>query len=195
MLAARFFSSLRSNLGLAALALLLSASLWIFITGEQNPPRSDTFAPEIPVEPVNVPKDLDVLGAIPSVRVRVRAPEDVWGDLSASNFTATVDLSGQDAGTKRVPVNVRSRSKQVRVLNVLPDRVEVRLEALKRQTVPVKVNLLDSPPFGYTFETPQVTPEKVTVLGPESILSQVDFAVADVSLASEKVTIERSYRL
>ncbi|MBI4300074.1 MAG: hypothetical protein HY677_02985, partial [Chloroflexi bacterium] len=42
---------------------------------------------------------------------------------------------------------------------------------------------------------PQVTPEKVTVLGPESILSQVDFAVADVSLASEKVTIERSYRL
>ncbi|MBI2909663.1 MAG: hypothetical protein HYX92_18645 [Chloroflexi bacterium] len=187
--------SLRSNIGLGLLALGLSFGLWLLISVEQNPPRVDIFSPSILVEPVNVPRGLDVLGAVPSVLVRVSAPLDSWDRLTVNTFKATADLTLASAGTYEAPVHVEPNDWRVRVLDVIPSKVTVRLTALTRQIVEVKVNLLGSIPPGYASGNMRVNPERVTVLGPEPLVSQVDVAAADVSLTGATVNISQSLKL
>src|SRR3989304_5898268 len=94
----RRWASARTNLGLAAVSLALAFALWVFVTDTENPERTDFFAGAVPVEPVDVPPGLAVAslsGA--AVSVRIRAPDDVWDELTTENFQATVDLSGVSA--------------------------------------------------------------------------------------------------
>ncbi|MFH1485755.1 MAG: CdaR family protein [Chloroflexota bacterium] len=191
----RVGDSLRRNYGLALLALLLSAGLWLLISVEQNPPKVDVFASSIPVEPVNVPRDLDILGGVPTVLVRISAPPEVWERIGRSSFRATADLSQASAGTYEAPVHVEAGEWRVRILDIIPANVAVRLAELTRQTIPVHVNLLGTPPPGYSVGTPSVNPERVTVLGPEPLVGQVDAAAADVTLTGVTVNINQSFRL
>lgn len=188
-------SSLRRNSGLGVLALGLSAGFWLLISIEQNPPKVDIFTSSIPVEPVNVPRGLDVLGAVPSVLVRISAPADGWERLTAGSFRATADLTQASSGTYEAPVHVESRDWRVRVLDAIPSKVTVRLAELTRQTVQVKVNVLGAPPPGYSAGAPRANPERVTVLGPEPLVGQVDVAAADVSLSGVTVNISQSFKL
>lgn len=191
----RSWDSLRDNKGLGLLALGLSGIIWLLISIEQNPLRTDILDANVKVEPVNVPGGLDVFGEIEPVRLRLSAPLDSWSRLDAKRFRASVDLSGAGAGIVEAPVKVEAADSRVRVVAIIPSRVEVRLEALKKESVPVKVNLTDSPPFGYTAGTPHLSTERVTVLGPESLVNQVEAAVAEVSLSGSKVNINHSFRL
>lgn len=80
-LAKRSVNSVRRNLGLGLLALGLSTSLWVLISIERNPPRTDDFGRIIPVTAVNLADDLAVLGEIDPVEVRITAPLDSWSRL------------------------------------------------------------------------------------------------------------------
>lgn len=187
--------SFRNNVGMWLLALGLSVGLWVLVSNEQNPPKTDTFPSDIPVKPVNVPQNLDILGGVEPVRVRITAPLDLWSRLSASNFKATADLSGAGPGVQEVVVRAESTNSRVEVLEVIPRKIKVQLEALKKQVVPVRVNFQDSVPFGYTFDPPKLSVEQVTILGPEPLVNQVDSAVADVNLGGVTVNINQSHRL
>ena len=188
-------SSLRHNLGRGLLAIALSTSIWIFITNEQNPPRTGIFPIRVPVHPVNVTPDLDILGQIDSVVVRITAPSDLWDDLSEASFDASVDLSRAQRGDTEVKVQVRGRDARVRVLEVVPSQVLVRLDVLKRQVISVKVNLQQAPPPGFSYQDPVVDPPQVTVLGPEGLVSLVDVAIADVNLSDSRTTVKQSFPL
>ena len=191
----RLRASFRRNSGLALLSLAMAASLWVFITNEQNPPRTDIFPQDIPVRPINLPQGLDLLGEVRPVRIRVVAPLDFWERLSANNFKAVVDLSSARAGFQDVDVKAESLDPRFKVLDVIPSMVTVRLETLRRESVPLKVNLQGNPAFGYTYDPPKVTLEKVTVLGPDPLVTQVESAQVDVNLNDTKSTISRSFKL
>ncbi len=191
-LAKRSVNSVRGNLGLGLLALGLSTSLWILITVERNPPRTDDFGRLIPVTVVNLADDLAVLGGIGPVEVRITAPQDSWSRLKEDNFKATVDLSQAQTGEQKVPVMVKCTDRQVRVLSVDPPTVSVYLEVVNEQVVPVKVVVQNAPAFGYTFESARPQVEQVTVYGPERLVSQVDHAAVYIDLEGVKVSIKQT---
>ena len=195
MLARAFGISLRDHLSLGLLAIALSSSIWMFITNEQNPPRSGVFPTSVPVHPVNVPADLDVLGQIDPVVLRITAPSDMWSALTENSFEITVDLAEMEQGEASIPVHARSRDGRIRILDVVPTQVKVRLDTLKRQVVPVRVNLQQAPPLGYASAEPSADPAQVTVLGPEGLVSLVDVAVADVNLSGSRSTLKQSFPL
>ncbi len=195
LLADAFVGSLRHNKGMGALALALSISIWVFVSNEQNPPRTSIVPFNIPVRPVNVPSDLDVLGAIEPVVVRVTAPSDLWMGFTEASFEATVDLTGSPEGPVREPVSVRARDGRVRVLEVIPPLVETQLDKLIRRTVPVQVNVQQGPPLGFGFEPPRPEVSQVTVLGPQQLVTTVDAAVADVNLSSIRANVVQSFPL
>lgn len=191
-----FRTSPGQNWGMGIMALAFSTVLWVVVTIEQNPPKTAMLPNPIPVQPVNVPADMDILGDIGTVSLTVTAPLDLWERLSPSNFEAIVDLaSAMGEGEVEVPVRARAKDNRTRIVGVAPAKVKVNLGALKSQLVPVKVNLQEAPPFGYTFDTPVVSLEQVTVLGPDSLVSLVDAAVADVNLISARETVAQSVRL
>jgi len=183
-----------SNFGSALLALLLAVSVWVIAVREEHP--SDWFPEPVPVSRAGLPENLTVFGEVSSqVRFEIRAPKQRWQDLHAAHFTAWVDLSGLSPGEYDVPVQVKPPDSQVQVLAVDPPAVRVRLELRKQKVVPVQVNIMDDPAFGYDWITPVVTPTNVTLLGSAPLIDQVDSATVDVYLRGARGSIERSLRV
>lgn len=190
-----FGRSLGENMSLGLVSIALSVFLWVFISNEQNPPRSGILPVRVPVHPVNVPQDLDLVGQLEPVVVRVTAPTDLWGQMTGTTVDASIDLDGLKEGEGEAPVRVQSRDARVRVIEVIPSRVKVELDVLRRQVIPVQVNLQQGPPLGFASETPRLDPEQVTVLGPERLVAAVSAAVVDVNLSAARSNFRQSLQL
>lgn len=183
-----------SRLGSAILSLILAMLVW-FVAVQQEYPRQQ-FNQPISVSRSGLPENLVVFGDVLSeVRIEVRAPKARWPNLQARDFTAWVDLSGLSAGEYDVPVRVLPPDPQVQVTAVNPPVVRVRLEERKEKSLPVQVNIMDAPAFGYTWGTPVVTPTQVTVAGASSWVDQVAVVSVDFYFGGARATVERNLQV
>lgn len=187
--------SFRANGNMALLAVALSSALYMFISTEQNPPRTGVFPIRVPVRAVNQAPDVEVLGPLETVLLRITAPSDLWDNLSDRSFRAIVDVSDEKEGEATLPVQVEANDGRVRILDVIPREVAVQFDAAKSASVPVKVNVVRAPPLGYSYEEPKYTLNRVTVHGPERLVNLVDAAVADIDLSDARTNVRQSYRL
>lgn len=190
-------SSLRGNASLAVLSLILAFALWVFITDTENPIRSGVLPVDIPVEAVNLPADVAVAGVIAPVRVRIEVAEDVWDTLTAADFRALVDLFGRQEGTHQAAVTVEALSGRggLRIIQVIPDKVELVLKPLFSRAVPVVVEISGNPASGYELGEPQPESETVTVSGPEELVGLVREAVARVDVTGLTRDLQQAFRL
>ncbi len=183
-----------SNLGSAFLALALAFTVWVVAVREENP--RNWFTEPVAVSRTGLPENLSVFGEVVSqVRVEIRAPKQRWQDLQAGDLTAWVDLAGLQAGEYDVRVQVKPPDPQVQVLTVDPPVIRVRLEQRRDKSVPVRVNIMDAPAFGYDWATPVVTPTQVLVSGSAPLVDQVDSVAVDMYLRSARTSVERSLRV
>jgi YbbR domain-containing protein len=198
--------SVRRNLGLALLSVALAFGVWMFIVDTEHPTRTGVFPVDIPVEPVNMPEGLTLGGPLGNVALRVEADEDLWDELIASDFGATVNLLGAQIGTQDVEVNVELLGERngLRIIDVIPTlhaagappgTVSVELKPLVSQVVPVSIDAVGAPPMGYEPSTPNLEPEQVVVSGPEDLVSRVAAAVATVDLSGAVSDVRQAYSL
>ncbi|MFN8584613.1 MAG: CdaR family protein [Dehalococcoidia bacterium] len=190
-------ANFRRSPGLAGFSLLIGVVLWLIVTDVENPTRIDTFPAQIPVEAVNVGPDLAVANAsLPSVQVRVSAPQDAWDRLTVANFRAFVNLNDLDAREQLVPVQVEvSGVSRARVVDVTPGRIQVNLEPLETRQVPVTTRVVGVPPRGY--EPGRIEPDRSTVevAGPQSLVSRVSAVVASVNVTGLTVGLAQNVTL
>jgi YbbR domain-containing protein len=176
-------------------ALVLSIALWSRLTLEQNPERRDLYPTEIPVEAGSMPNGLVVANDIQPVRLRISAPSQSWRTLEPVSFRAKVDLADISPGLVQRDVQVEVSDPEVKVLEVMPARVSVRVEELRNVTVPVRVNQLGSVPFGYRISgEPSLTPPTVQISGPSSAVERVTEAAVTVRLDDVKSTVDQSLK-
>jgi YbbR domain-containing protein len=198
--------SVRGNLGLAVLSVALAFGVWMFIVDTEHPTRTGVFPVDIPVEPVNMPEGLTLSGPLGDVTLRIEADEDLWDQLTASDFRATVNLLGAQIGTQDVDVQVEPLGGRngLRIIEVIPTvhsagapsgTVRVELKPLVSQVVPVSLDLVGTPPMGYELSTPNVEPEQVVVSGPEDLVSRVAAAVASIDLSGVVTDVRQTYSL
>ena len=190
-------SSLRDNVGLAALSVVLGFALWIFVTDTENPTRSGVLPFDLPVDPVSVPGDLALAGLPVNVRVRVDVDEDVWDTLTAADFEATVDLDELQAGIYDLPVRVEPQTGRgsLRVREVIPETVEVDLKSLFSKSVSVSVSLEGTPPPGFEASAPEPDAETVLVTGTQDRVTLVSQAVAKLDLSGRTEDTQQAVRL
>jgi len=175
--------SIVRNLGLALLSVVLALALWLFVIDRQNPQETQAFGSSIPIKFVNVPTDLAVANTSETtVRIRVQGPKDELKSLVSDDFTATVNLGGFQRGQVSASVDVSSSNGRVDVAEVTPGRVDVSLEPLRTNVVPVRVSLIGSPQQGFAATGQDSEPTEATVSGPESLVALVDSVVAEVNL-------------
>jgi YbbR domain-containing protein len=191
------FGSVRRNLGLAVLSVALAFGVWMLITDTEHPTRTGVFPVDIPVEPVNMPEGLTLGATLGDVALRIEADEDLWNELAASDFKATVNLLGAQIGTQYIEVQVEplGTSDGLRIIEVIPPNAVVELKPLVSQVVPVSLDLVGAPPMGYEPSEPNVEPEKVVVSGPEDLVSRVAAAVATVDLSGAVSDVRQTYSL
>jgi YbbR domain-containing protein len=198
--------SVRHNLGLAVLSVALAFGIWMFITDTEHPTRTGVFPVGIPVEPVNMPKGLTLGAPLGDVTLRIEADEDLWDQLTASDFKVTVNLLGAQIGTQDVEVQVEPLGGRngLRITEVIPTlhaaeappgTVRVDLKPLISQVVPVSVDVVGTPPMGYEPSAPGIDPVRVVVSGPEELVSRVSVAVATVDLSGAVTDVRQTYSL
>jgi YbbR domain-containing protein len=91
-------------------------------------PAPGQLAFVVPVRVDGLADDLAVVGAPPSVQVFLFGPLPDLLDLNTNDISATVDVSGKDAGTHTVTVEVTA-PEGLDVRSVTPEEVEIQLES------------------------------------------------------------------
>ena len=122
----------------------------------------------------------------------IQAPQNSWNNLNASDFNAYINLDNLTAGTHDVEVNVETVDPRVRITDVQRPALRVQLDEVVQKEVPVRVEIMDSTAFGYDWQPAVVEPLTVTVSGPETQVSQVTSARAEVYLRNAKTQVERN---
>lgn len=181
------------DLGRALLAILLASALYIVIRNDENPERTAVTEFRVPVDVVNVPPGLAMVGDPPSAQMRVRVPTDVWPRLRPEMFRATGDAAEATAGPSEVPVSVERLDPSIRSVEPFPPRAAVVFEEIREISVPVRVNVVGNVPFGYSYQPPRAQPDRVTVAGPVSRIQRVESALVEIRLDGITVSVDASY--
>jgi len=180
-----------SNLDSFLLALFLALIVWIMAVQQEDPIITVDLPDPVPVEYVNLDKKLTLFGdPVDRVRVTIRGQRSIVDSLNSSAFQAHVDLSGLKAGVHTVAIRVTG-PKDITVIRVHPSKAVVHIEPLAEKHVPVRVEILDVPPLGYTVKQEKIStkPMTVTVRGPKSQIDKVDHGVAEVYVQGERSTV------
>ncbi|HQF64150.1 MAG: hypothetical protein KA928_07835 [Longilinea sp.] len=173
-------------------AFLLALVLWIYAVTSTDPTESGTFGTPIPIEIIGQDPALIRMGELPTtLTLKLSAPRSIWGDLNnqPSLIRAIVDLSGMEAGTHVLPVQVQIGARPAQIESYTPATVEITLENLMTRTLPVNLAIQGEPAVGYQAETPALSNDSVTITGPEALVNQVDQvqAVLDVNLLQQSI--------
>ncbi len=175
--------AVRKNLGLKALALVISVGLWWFVAGESDV----QYGFSVPIELRRIPPGMAITNAVERrVEVRVTGPATVVGALSRDQVTAVVDLSRARPGRTVHPLTEDSITvpSGVRVIRIVPDSVEITLAKLERRRLPVSARIGGSARLKSRIARVTVDPPELEVEAlPE------DFARLK-SLATEEVSPE-----
>lgn len=146
----------------------------------------------LPVELRNLPVQLVVVGQrVEFIDVRVSGPRTLLGRLNSKRIF--LDLTGVRPGPSsfRVSSELLNLPRGVKLLRVTPSVITLDIARMTKRVVPVRVDIVGKPPFGYTTGEIEISPSTVEVTGPASQVEKLQ-AVAtetvDVSRVTQSVT-------
>jgi YbbR domain-containing protein len=163
---ARLAAVLRRNLVAKVFALFCAFMLWFFV----NAGKRETQVFQFPIEIKGVPEHLVMVGdRIDSVAVRLNGPGALLSSLDARRPPVTLDLSDVEPGTdvrRKIRDDMIRVPRGVRIVDIEPGRIGVRLEEVHEATLPVRVARSGEPAEGYRIDGIKAVPANVVVTGP-----------------------------
>lgn len=182
---------LRSNLVSLLLALLLALTVWIVASLEENPSEENDFSTPIPIEIVGLAPGLEITNDYTdTTRIRLRAQQETWNQLSSEDITAVADLSGYEPGVYTVEIDVEIDAPAI-LVNRSPEHIRIEIEARHEREMPVQLVTRGQLPIGFESGTPVITPPSVTVEGPRSRVDRISEVRAEISIEGRAVSFTR----
>jgi YbbR domain-containing protein len=176
--------------GLKILAVGLAALLWLIVTGEEVVERGL----RVPLQFEQLPEDLELVSEPPMlVDVRVRGGASTVSRLSQGDVLAVLDLRTSASGRRlfRLTPEQVQTPPGVEVVQVAPSTVAVAFEKSATGLVAVVPVVDGTPAPGYSIGRITSDPQKVEVVGPESVVRRAREALTEtvrVDGARESVT-------
>lgn len=183
-----------SEIGTIFLALGMAFLVWIAAVREEDPIVTNDLEQFVPITFLLPADGLFVVGKdslTSEIQVQIRAPESVWRSLTRDSIKATLDLSGYPAGIHEVPIKVEMLEQQASVVKILPSQLTVQLEPLVVKTIPISIQVMDTPSQGYFHRTPVSEPISATIKGAADTIKMVDKIVARINLNNSKETVSK----
>lgn len=177
--ASRWRDAFTRNLGLKAFSLVLAAGLWVFV----NLGARDTEAAyKVRLVLENIPTGLVVTGPrIDDVDLRLVGSRTQLDAVERQDLELALDLTGVRAGAATFAVSVDGLNlpRGVRVLVITPSQVTLQFERLAKKSVPVQFSIENQPSSDFVVTQTAITPDRVVVSGPESVLREVEFVATE----------------
>jgi YbbR domain-containing protein len=171
------------NFGLKLLAVAVGATVWFLVAGEQIVER----ALRIPLEFVNLPARLELVGDAPAVvDVRVRGSSGALSRVANGDLVAVLDLRTARAGQRLFHLTGDDVVTPfgIEVVQITPSNVPIAFESLASKVVPVVPGLEGEPGGGYAVGVASANPATVEVVGPASAVARLTEAITEpVSVA------------
>lgn len=187
------FNNWQLKLGAAAIAMLV----WLMIMSFADPTSTRTIS-NVPITVVNddifsdAGKSYTVDGRL-STSVKVTGRSSVVKNLSASDFTATADLSKIYDVTGQVPITLACSAREASMLTYTPSSasLKIKIEDMLAKQYPVTVRTEGSVEEGYLLGPITTTPQEITVKAPKSVIERVAEVViiVDIEGLSENASI------
>jgi len=182
-----------TNIATFLLALFLAFAIWSSATEAQDPVRTRFI--EVPLQYVGLPTDTVMVDADPRqmVQIRLEGPDSILQELEPEQFTATADLSQVPPGEPAsVDIVVTAANPSATISFITPEQIDVQLEQQVVLDVPVELDLRGSVARGHEQGEPLMEPPAIRVAGPESRVSELQFAQVTVFLNSTAETLVES---
>lgn len=170
----RIFGSWKwpKNWVIKLVSLILAASLWFLVAGEEKV----DMTVQIPVEVINLPENLEVANQVKTeLAVTVTGPQALIRTLSR-DVTRTIDLSNAVAGPVVIENDIDSIPMPwgVRVLRVKPAELILKLDKLITKKLPIQPITTGEIPKGYTLSSVMLEPASISINGSEALLQHIE---------------------
>ena len=166
-------------------ALGVTLALWLGVTGLSTP--TTTRLTGVPLS-LRVSSDTEIMNApISEIDVIVSGDNRKIAQINKNNLVASVDLTPILPGERVVqltPANVELELPLgVRLDEITPGRMAVRLEAVEEKEFPVQVQTSGRLPEGFEVYSQAANPARVRVRGPVSLTKSIG------EIATEKIDL------
>ncbi|HLD56147.1 MAG TPA: CdaR family protein [Candidatus Omnitrophota bacterium] len=168
---------LTENWGLKLVSLLLAIGFWSYVVAEESIEVTKTVSLEIlpPTDKLSVVKS-----STSFLEVTFQSPRHMFSALSSANLMARHKIEGaQKAGDYSFnvsPSDFTLPAPEIRIVKIFPSFVTVTLDEVIVKKLPVEVELIGEPAFGYRAdrEAIEIDPNAVLVEGSKAVLEKMD---------------------
>ena len=157
-------------------ALAITLALWFGVTGLSKPTTQRLTS--IPLS-VRYSSNIEVTNSpIQEVNLVVSGDSRRLAQINENDLVASIDISDVPPGDRVIPLTPEtvgvSFPTGVRLDEVQPRSMAVRIEAVEEKEVPVKVESFGEMPNGYEVYAETVNPTKVRVRGPSGFIRALE---------------------
>jgi YbbR domain-containing protein len=166
------FSFLTKHWQLKLLSLIIGASLWYFVVGED---QMDVIV-TIPLELHNLPADLVIANQYKKdIEVAIRGPRRLIQEMRQQNISRPVDLSKAEPGTMVIQNDGTSIPfpHGITVQRVQPTNITLLVDRLIKKDFAITPLTKGKPAAGFVLENLVSKPPRITVTGPQNVLDRV----------------------
>ena len=156
---------------LKLLSLIIGASLWYIVAGEDQFETTMT----VPLELHNLPADLVIANQYKrEIEVSIRGPRRLIRDLRQQNITRPVNLAQAEPGALVIKNDSDSIAfpQGISVQRLQPTNITLLVDKLLQKDFVVTPQTKGKPAPGYILDKVTLEPERITLTGPQSILSK-----------------------
>ncbi|MCR5295392.1 MAG: hypothetical protein K6E30_09530 [Lachnospiraceae bacterium] len=178
--------------GLKLLSLGIAFLAWFIIMNISVPITSATVR-NVPVNVVNASylesmmKSYRIVEGYDTVSVTVRGSRSAVEKLNAGNISVTADLTqivNLDAVPVMVPVTVSASGINMENISAVPGNISLEIEDMVNRDFVITPSAGGTSPANrYEVGKMTVSPEKLTVRGPQSLVDKIDRVVARVDVS------------
>lgn len=164
--------------GLKLLALAITVTLWLAVSG-QNTPVTQRYSVQLNFVK---PAGMEISNDPPeSVEVILSGSAGKLAEIGPQ-LSATVDISDQKAGERVIRLNDRTQlnlPSGVSIQNFRPTTTSIRLEPIVESQVDVEVKFEGKLPTGYEVGTVSTSPARIRLRGPADRMRNVPKAITE----------------
>nr|WP_321464561.1 CdaR family protein [uncultured Desulfobulbus sp.] len=164
-------AALSRNWLLKLLSLIIGASLWYFVVGED---RVDLIV-SMPLEIRNLPTNLVIANQYKrDIEVAISGPKRLIQEMRQQNTSLPIDLGKAEPGAMVIQNKAESilLPQGISVQRVQPATITLLIDRLIQKDFTIKPVTTGKVAEGFTLESLTLKPPKITVTGPETTLAK-----------------------
>jgi YbbR domain-containing protein len=161
----RWTEKLRGNLGLFAVSLAISLTLWAFVAWNGNSDGTRSMSANI--EYSNLQRGYSIFDNSRKVEIKLIGKINALSRVEQTDISARVDLQGLQPGKYSLPINI-SVPPIVRVRGWQPSTADVEIYRHVERTVSISYRVEGNLPEGMVISSAEIRPKEAVISGPES---------------------------